>query len=67
MPTGSPSRTFSLKGPAHPAPTFSIVLTDGEPGTGYNICEFNNFIKICNNFSDLVNSSTMISQKNIMI
>ena len=67
MCAGSPSHTFSLKGPACPASAFSIVLTDGEPGTGYNICEFNNFIKICNNFSDLVNSSTMISQKNIMI
>ena len=28
-----------------------------------NICGFNNFIKICNSFSDLINSSTMISKK----
>ena len=31
-----------------------------------NICGFNNFIEICNSFSDLINSSTMIS-KNITI
>ena len=28
-----------------------------------NICGFNNFIRICNSFSDLINSSTMISKK----
>ena len=28
-----------------------------------NICGFNNFIKICNSFSDLINSSTTISKK----
>ena len=28
-----------------------------------NICGFKNFIQICNSFSDLINSSTMISKK----
>ena len=28
-----------------------------------NICEFNTFFRICNSFSDLINSSTMISKK----
>ena len=30
-----------------------------------NICGFNNFIKICNSLSDLINSSTMISKKTL--
>ena len=37
MLTGSSSRAFSnffLPDPARPAPTFSIVPTDREPGTG---------------------------------
>jgi len=28
-----------------------------------NICGFNNFIEICKSFSDLINSSTLISEK----
>ena len=32
-------------------------------GLQNNICGFNTFIKICNSFSDLINSSTMISKK----
>ena len=32
-----------------------------------NICGFNPFIKICNSFSDLINSSTMISKKQFKI